>query len=85
MLTSFSYQKLSVIQFWDVKFRDYKYLKDALRKTYPYLELFWSIFSRIRTEYGEILRFSRYSVRIRENTDKNNSKYGHFSLNDGIW
>ena len=25
-----------------------------LRETYPYSELFWSIFSRIRTEYGEI-------------------------------
>ena len=73
MLTSFSYQKLSVIQFWDVKFRDYKYLKDALLKKYLYLELFWSIFSRIRTEYREILRISRYSVRIRENTDQNNS------------
>ena len=26
----------------------------ALRKKYPYSELFWSVFSRIRTEYGEI-------------------------------
>ena len=31
---------------------------------------FWSIFSRIRTEYGEILRISPYSVRMRENTDQ---------------
>ena len=31
---------------------------------------FWSAFSRIRTEYGEILRISPYSVRMRENTDQ---------------
>ena len=31
---------------------------------------FWSVFSRIRTEYEEILRISPYSVRMRENTDQ---------------
>ena len=31
---------------------------------------FWSVFSRIRTEYKEILRISSYSVRMRENTDQ---------------
>ena len=31
---------------------------------------FWSAFSRIRTEYGEILRISPYSVRMQENTDQ---------------
>ena len=60
----------------------------ALRKKCPYLELFWSAFSRIRTEYGdirsispygEILRISPYSVRMRENVDQNDSEYGHFS------
>ena len=47
----------------------------------PYLELIWSVFSRIRTEYGEILFFFSiflYSFRMRENTDQNNSEYGHF-------
>ena len=34
-----------------------------------YSELFWSIFSRIRNEY---------LVRMRENTDQNNSVYRHF-------
>ena len=34
----------------------------------PYSELFWSAFSRIRTECGE----------IRSNADKNNFEYGHF-------
>ena len=49
-----------------------------LRKKCPYSELFWSAFSRIRTEYGEIRRISPYSVRMRENADENNSEYGHF-------
>ena len=44
----------------------------------PYPELFWSAFSRIRNEYGEILRIFPYSVRMRENADQNNSEYGHF-------
>ena len=48
-------------------------LNYSLRKKWPYSELFWSVFSRIGTEY---------SVRIRENTDQNNSKYGHFSRSD---
>ena len=41
------------------------FLKDALREKCPYSEFFWSVFSRIRTEYGEILRISPYSVRMR--------------------
>ena len=55
------------------------YLLLILRKKYPYSELFWSVFSRIRTEYGEIRSISLYSVQIRENADQNNSDYGHFS------
>ena len=31
---------------------------------------FWSVFSLIRTEYGEILCISPYSVRMRENTPR---------------
>ena len=50
----------------------------AMRKKCPYLELFWSKFSRMLTEYGEVLRISPYSVRIRKNADENNSEYGHF-------
>ena len=37
------------------------------------------MFSRIRIEYGDIRSISPYSVRMRQNTDQNNSKYGHFS------
>ena len=51
----------------------------TLRKKGPYLELFWSAFSRMRTEYGEILSISSYSVLMRENADQNNSEYGEFS------
>ena len=32
--------------------------------------IFWSVFSRIWTEYGEILRISPYSARMWENTDQ---------------
>ena len=49
-----------------------------LREKCPCLELFWSVFSRIQTEYGEIRNISPYSVQMRENTDQNNSEYGHF-------
>ena len=38
----------------------------------------YSAFSRISTKYGEILLISPYSIRMRENADQNNSKYGHF-------
>ena len=51
----------------------------TLREKCPYSEFFWSIFSRIRTEYGEIQSISPYPVRMRENTDQKNSEYGHFS------
>ena len=44
-----------------------------------YSELFWSVLSRIRTEYGAL-----YSVRMRENTDQNNSEYGHFLRSDKL-
>ena len=45
-------------------FHDY----DTLREKCQYSELFWSVNSRIRTEYGEIYQ--------------NSSKYGHSSRSD---
>ena len=45
----------------------------------PYSEFFWSVFSRIVTEYGEILTIPPYSVWMRENMDQKNSEDGHFS------
>ena len=44
----------------------------------PNSELFWSAFSRIRTEYRKILRITPYSFRMRENADQNNSGCRHF-------
>ena len=44
----------------------YEYL--LLRKMCPYLRLFWFVFSRIPSEYGE----------MRENADQHYSEYGHF-------
>ena len=46
----------------------------SLRENCMYLELFWSVFSRIRNEYEEILHIFGYSVRMRENMDQNNSE-----------
>ena len=54
-------------------------LSVILHKKFWYSELFWSAFSHIRTEYGEILHISLYSVQMRENSDQNNFEYGHFS------
>ena len=43
-----------------------------LREKCPNAGFFWSVFSCIRTEYGDLLRKSPYSVRIQENTDQKN-------------
>ena len=51
----------------------------TLCKKCPYSQLFWSAFSRIRTEYGEIRNISPYSVRMWEKADHTNSEYGDFS------
>ena len=50
----------------------------ALREKCLYSELFWSAFSRIWNEYGEMRSISPYSVRMPENADQSNSEYGHF-------
>ena len=39
----------------------------------------WSVFSRIRNEYGEIPRIFPYLVRMQENTDQKKSVFGNFS------
>ena len=67
---------------WVIKsseIREYIFNKFPLCEKCPYSEFFWSVFSLIRTEYGEIRSIFPYSVRMRENTDQKNSKYGHFS------
>ena len=50
-----------------------------LHKNCPHSEFFWSAFSRFRTEYGETIRISPYSVRIQKNADQNNSEHGQFT------
>ena len=53
----------------------------TMREKCPYSEFFWFVFSRIRTENGEIWCISPYSVQMGENTDQKSSEYGHFSHN----
>ena len=36
----------------------------------PNTGVFWSVFSRIWTEFGDLLRESSYLVRIQENIDQ---------------
>ena len=55
------------------------FLLYTLHKKCPHLEFFWSEFSRIRTEYSEILRIPPSSVRMRENKDQKIFEYKHFS------
>ena len=51
------------------------FLTRSLREKCPNTEFFWSVFSRIRIDYGEMLRITPYSVRMRENMDQKK----HFS------
>ena len=51
----------------------------SLREKSSSSEFFWTVFSRIRTEYGEIRIISLYSVRTQENTNQKNSEYGQCS------
>ena len=56
-----------------------QYKDTTLRENCLHSEFFWSAFSRIWTEYGEIRSISPYSVRMRENADQKNSECEHFS------
>ena len=48
-------------------------MSPLLREKYPYSEFFWSLFSRIQTEYEEILRiqskYGKIQTRKSPNTD----------------
>ena len=57
---------------------------ETLREKCPCSELFWSAFSRIWTEHGEILRIFPYAAWMRENADQNNSEYVHFSRSEKL-
>ena len=54
------------------------YLFPSLRGNRPYSKFFWSVFSRIWTEYGEILRILPYLVRMLENTVQETLNTGTF-------
>ena len=54
-------------------------MKRSLCEKFPNTEFFWSVFSRIWTEYGDVWNKSPCSVRMRENTDQKNSVFRHFS------
>ena len=54
-----------------------------LRKKCPIWELFWSAFSRIWTENGEILRIQSECGKCEKNADQNNAEYGLF-LHSGL-
>ena len=45
-----------------------------------YSEFFWSVFSRIWTEYGGLHNKSPYSVRMPVNKDQKNSEYKHVAV-----
>ena len=50
----------------------------TLRKKCPYSEFSWSVFSYMRTHYGDLLCKSSHSVQIRKKIDQKNFKYEHF-------
>ena len=49
------------------------------REKCPHSEFFRPTFSRIRTENGDLLCKSTYSVRMRKNKDQKNLEYRHLS------
>ena len=78
MMLTYSVKDLKVST-WVFFFYNIFFKKLSLRKKCPYSALHCTVFSRIRTEYGEIQSISPHSVWMRENTDQKNSEYGHFS------
>ena len=66
LYATFSYQLV-----YKVLYIFYIFMQDQhCVKSVQIQSFFWSVFSCIRTEYGDLLRKSPYSVRIQENTDQ---------------
>ena len=65
---------------WEYYSKGNHFLKLTLREKNPYSELFWSAFSCIRTEYGEILSISSYSVQMRENADQTGTLFAQSDI-----
>ena len=53
-------------------------IKISMSKRCGYTEFFWSIFSYIRTEYGDLLCKSSCLIWVQEYKEQKNSEYGHF-------
>ena len=58
------------IEVWKFIFKNFKgnYLNSHGVKSVQIRSFFWSVFSRIWTEYEDLLRKSPYSVQIRQNS-----------------
>ena len=65
--------------FWKVKPGSNNFLLplQIILKSVQIQTFFWSVFSRIRTEYGDLIRKLPYSVRMY--SVRKNSAFGHFS------
>ena len=58
--------------------------RTTLPESCQYLEFFWSVFSRIWSEYREMQSNSPYSVQMQKNTDQKSFGFGHFSRCDAV-
>ena len=65
-------------EFWHAYVITYGDFTKTVEPWCPYSEFSWSLFSPIRTQYGEIRSISPYSDRMQENTDQKNSECRHF-------
>ena len=81
----FLFLKLKMISQLKRPFRVCKWRSiHCLKCVWPYSEFFWSVFSRIWTEYGEIFCISQIfcislcSIRMRENTEQKNPNMDTF-------
>ena len=83
MFSSMQFRKFAVTSPYAKTCRLWVHLTFGLPEKRPYLEFFWSVFSRIQTEYEEIRSISPYSVQMPENTDQKISEYGYFSRSVG--
>ena len=54
----------------------------TLREKWPNIDYFCSVFSCIRTEYGDLRRKSPYPVEYRKIQTRNHSVFGHFSRSE---
>ena len=57
-----------------------KYELAAMCEKYSYSEIFWSVFSHIRTEFEDLLCKSPYSVGMLENTNQKNWNFSRSAL-----